>query len=110
MNCNDMNDSAEMRRSIDRLYHRLKRFGYHLQRGRTVNPDDRHIQLKRVPIQRGFKITDMVTGEIVGGENFTLTYEQAHQFWEQEATRQLQAKREKLRKQWRESKDRLYSG
>lgn len=110
MNCNDKNDPAEMRRAIDRLYHRLRRFGYRLQKGKTVNPNDRHIQLKRIPIQRGFKITDMTTGEVVDGKNFTLTYERVNQFWEQEAARRFQEKREEKRKQRRESKDQPLSG
>lgn len=88
----DTNDPVELRRATDRLYHRLQQFGYRLQRGRTVKPEDQHIQLKCGPVQRGFKITDTTTGKVVCGEGFTATYQQIYQFLEEEAARRRKEK------------------
>jgi len=88
----DTNDPAELRRAADRLYHRLERFGYRLQRGRTVKSAEHHIQLKRGPVQRGFKVTDIATGQVVCGEGFTATLQQINQFWEKEAARRWKEK------------------
>jgi len=57
-----------------------------------VEPEDHHIQLKRGPVQRGFKITDATTGQVVCGEGFTATYKQVDQFWEKESVRRWKEK------------------
>ena len=99
----NLNDRADVRRAANRLYCRLKRLGFHLQRGRTVKPEDYHIQLKKIPVQRGYRITDNATGEIVLGDGFSADYHQVYGFWEQAVARYWAEKRQadKEVKKWR---------
>ena len=90
----DQNDPADVRWAANRLYCRLKRLGFHLQRGRTVKPEDHHIQLKKVPVQRGYRITDSVTGETVLGDGFSADYHQVYGFWERAVARYWAEKRQ----------------
>lgn len=89
----DTENPVEIRQATDRLYHRLKKFGYHLQKGKMVTAEDEHIQLKRVLVQRGFRITNSATGAIEAGDKFDLTLEQVNKFWEQQLLRRMQTKR-----------------
>ena len=89
----DLNDPADVRRAANRLYCRLKRLGFHLQRGRTVKPEDHHIQLKKIPVQHGYRITDRATGETVLGDGFSDDYHQVYGFWEREVARYWAEKR-----------------
>lgn len=89
----DLNNPVDVRRATDRLYHRLKRLGYRLQHGRTEIPGDRHIQLKKIPIQRGYRISDIATGKIVLGDGFSADYQQVYEFWERAVARYLTEKR-----------------
>lgn len=77
----DTSDAKEVRKYEDLLRKRFKSYGYRLQRGKTINPDDPHMQLKRIPVQRGFKIIDMTTGAVVEGEDFGLSIEEIENFW-----------------------------
>lgn len=101
---NDKNNSAEMHRTTSRLYQRLKRLGFHLQSGQTVPPNGRRmIRLKRTdPVQRGFRITDGVTGEVVSGERFELTVWDVEKFWTDKKTQQAKAKRKAAAQEQRE--------
>lgn len=90
----DLNDRADVRRAANRLYCRLKRLGFHLQRGRTVKPEDHHIQLKKIPVQRGYRITDSVTGEAVLGDGFSADCHQVYGFWERAVARYWAEKRQ----------------
>ena len=74
-------DPQELRRHEDRLRKRLQRFGYHLSKGATTLPV-RKIPLKREPVKRGYKITNISTGEIELGEKYDLTLAQAEEFWQ----------------------------
>lgn len=89
----DAENPIEIRQATDRLYHRLKKFGYLLQKGKIVTAKDEHIQLKRVSVQRGFRITNSTTCAIEAGDKFDLTLEQVNKFWEQQLLRRMETKR-----------------
>lgn len=111
--CEPFSDSDNLKTKRDRLYHRLRHFGLHLTSGRTICPEEQgHIQLLRVPIQRGFRVTNLATGEIVLGKNFDAPISDVERFWEKkyierERNRHVQKaekEKEKLRRRnikWR---------
>lgn len=77
----DCSDSEELRRHEDRLNKRLLRLGYRLSKGATVSPV-RKIPLKREPTKRGYKITNVSTGEVELGTRHDLTLQQVEEFWQ----------------------------
>lgn len=70
----NQNDPADVRRAANRLYCRLK--------------------LKKIPVQRGYRITDSVTGEAVLGDGFSADYHQVYGFWERAVARYWAEKRQ----------------
>lgn len=73
-----------------RLYKRLARLGYRLQRGITVTPGDHCRRLKKHPPPlRGYRITDNLSGKILGGCNFDLSLTDVEQFWAAEYNKRI---------------------
>ena len=77
----DITDSESVRKYEDLLRKRLEGFGYRLHKGRTLKPGQTHIELKRRPIQRGFRITAVDSGNVIGGEYFDLSLKDVESLW-----------------------------
>jgi hypothetical protein len=89
----------EVRKHEDRLVKRLAKYGFHVSKGVTLGPTAQHIQLKREPKDRGYKITDVATGAVIDGARFDLTLDQVESFWlEEYTTRQLAKAKEKAQR------------
>lgn len=64
----------------DLLRKRLEKLGYRLSKRKTIQPGN-FIALKRTRRPRGFRITDLTSGDIVGGEKYDMTVKEIEQFW-----------------------------
>lgn len=71
----------------DRLRKRLARLGYQLKKSKTITPKSSLIQLKRLPVVKGFRISKMDTDEVVGGEQFDLTLKEVENWWMRQVLR-----------------------
>jgi hypothetical protein len=95
----DYSNPAEVRKHEDRLAKRLARYGFRMSKGVTLGPAAQHLQLKREPKARGYKITNAATGAVIDGARFDLTLDQVEEFWLQEYTTRQQAKaKEKMKR------------
>lgn len=79
-----------------RLYKRLARLGYRLQHGITVTPENHCRRLKKYPAPlRGYRITDIVSGEVLVGHKFDLSLTDVDQFWAEEYNKRIVDRRKK---------------
>lgn len=79
-----------------RLYKRLARLGYRLQHGITVTPGNHCRRLKKHPAPlRGYRITDIASGEVLVGHNFNLSLTDVDRFWAEEYNKRIVDHRKK---------------
>lgn len=90
----DISDSQELRKYEARMYNRLLRLGFRLSKG-EVQPTNKKRRLIREPKQRGYRITDASSGNVILGGHHEITLEQVNDFWQQKDMEQ-QAKQQKV--------------
>ena len=61
----DLSDAKSRQKYEDLLRKRFHKFGYGLSKGKTIQKGPQRIRLKQTPISRGFKITDLISGDVV---------------------------------------------
>lgn len=76
----DQTDKISVQRYEDLLRKRLAKFGYRISKRRTIQPGN-FIALKRTVRPRGFRITNLASGDIVSGEKYDVTIEEVEQLW-----------------------------
>lgn len=68
----DKTDITEVRRHEDRLRKRLEKLGFRLTKGETVKRSSHLKQLKHELRSRGYKITNILTGDVECGGKYDL--------------------------------------
>ena len=76
----DKTDITEVRRHEDRLRKRLEKLGFRLTKGETVKRSSHLKQLKHELRSRGYKITNILTGDVECGGKYDLTLEEVEAF------------------------------
>lgn len=94
----DKTDITEVRRHEDRLRKRLEKLRFHLSKGETVKRSSHLKQLKRELRSRGYKITNILTGDVECGGKYDLTLEEVEAFWLREYNKWNVAKWQEKRK------------
>lgn len=94
----DKTDITEVRRHEDRLRKRLEKLGFRLTKGETVKRSSHLKQLKHELRSRGYKITNILTGDVECGGKYDLTLEEVEAFWLREYNKWNIAKWQEKRK------------
>lgn len=78
LNWIDQSNPKSVQKYEDLMKKRLKKFGYRLSKQKTTSD---HVELKKGRCRRGFRITDIDSGDIVDGGNYELTLSDIERFW-----------------------------
>lgn len=95
----DQSNPKSVQKYEDLMRKRLKKFGYRLSKRKTTSD---HVELKKGRRRRGFRITDIDSGDIVDGGNYELTLSDIEQFWLKEYERWYIKRREDKERKRRE--------